>query len=116
MVCIGAYLCIAVYAIFLSSIAQFWALAVLVGMFQGGVQALSRSYYTKIIPPEQSGEFFGIYDICGKGASFIGTTLVAFVSQMTGSINKGISVLSVIFLLGFVLFIKAVSVNRQSKA
>ncbi|MBQ6094396.1 MAG: MFS transporter [Lachnospiraceae bacterium] len=113
VVCIVAYLGIAVYAIFLSSIVQFWALAVLVGMFQGGVQALSRSYFTKIIPPEQSGEFFGIYDICGKGASFIGTTLVAFVSQLTGSINKGISVLSVIFLLGLVFFVKAVSVKQE---
>ena len=47
---------------------QFWLLAVLVGMFQGGVQALSRSYFTKIIPAEQSGEYFGrLYIPCGKG-------------------------------------------------
>lgn len=103
-VCITAYLGIAVFAIFLTNLVQFWILAVLVGMFQGGIQALSRSYFTKIIPPEQSGEFFGIYDICGKGAAFLGTTLVGLVSQLSGSINIGISVLSVLFVLGFVFF------------
>lgn len=103
-VCILAYLGIAVFAVFLTNLTEFWILAVLVGMFQGGIQALSRSYFTKIIPPEQSGEFFGIYDICGKGAAFLGTTLVGFTAQATGSINKGIGVLSVLFLIGLVFF------------
>ena len=60
------YLFIAVFAIFLHTQLQFWILAVLVGMFQGGVQALSRSYFAKIIPAEQAGEYFGLMDICGK--------------------------------------------------
>jgi len=116
-VCILAYLGIAVFAIFLTNLVEFWILAVLVGMFQGGIQALSRSYFTKIIPPEQSGEFFGIYDICGKGAAFLGTTLVGLVSQLTGSINKGISVLSVLFLLGLFFFrIAAKSAGAAKKA
>ena len=51
----------------------------LVGMFQGGIQALSRSYFTKIIPEERSGEYFGLMDICGKGASFVGTTVVSVI-------------------------------------
>ena len=51
---------------------QFWVLAIFVGMFQGGIQALSRSYFAKIIPAERSGEYFGLMDICGKGASFLG--------------------------------------------
>lgn len=112
-VCIIAYLGIAIFAIFLSNLVEFWILAVLVGMFQGGIQALSRSYFTKIIPPQQSGEFFGIYDICGKGAAFLGTTLVGLVSQLTGSINKGISVLSVLFLLG--LFFFRIAANSAKK-
>lgn len=115
-VCILAYLGIAVFAIFLTNLVQFWILAVLVGMFQGGIQALSRSYFTKIIPPEQSGEFFGIYDICGKGAAFLGTTLVGLVSQLTGSINKGISVLSVLFLLGLFFFRKAAASVKKEQA
>ena len=115
-VCVLAYLGIAVFAIFLTNLTEFWILAVLVGMFQGGIQALSRSYFTKIIPPEQSGEFFGIYDICGKGAAFLGTTLVGLVSQLTGSINKGISVLSLLFLLGLFFFRKAAACAKKEQA
>ncbi|MCM1569108.1 MAG: MFS transporter [Roseburia sp.] len=114
-VCIIAYLGIAIFAVFLHNLVQFWILAVLVGMFQGGIQALSRSYYTKIIPPEQSGEFFGIYDIFGKGAAFLGTTLVGVVSQATGSINTGISVLSVLFLLGLLAFWYAVKLKKEKE-
>ena len=95
-ICIAAYFCIAVYAYWLDTQFDFWLLAVLVGMFQGTIQALSRSYFAKIIPAEKSGEFFGIYDICGKGASVIGTALVSVLSQVTGSINIGVSALSVI--------------------
>ena len=90
-ICIAAYFCIAVYAYWLDTQFDFWLLAVLVGMFQGTIQALSRSYFAKIIPAEKSGEFFGIYDICGKGASVIGTALVSVLSQLTGSINIGVS-------------------------
>ena len=103
-ICIAAYFCIAVYAYWLDTQFDFWLLAVLVGMFQGTIQALSRSYFAKIIPAEKSGEFFGIYDICGKGASVIGTALVSVLSQLTGSINIGVSALSVMFLIGLVLF------------
>ena len=87
------------------------ALAVLVGMFQGGIQALSRSYFTKIIPPEQSGEYFGLLDICGKGASFVGTTIVSAVSQLTGDVSKGVSMISLLFIAGLILFRYAVKLN-----
>ena len=124
-ICILAYTGITVFAIFLLTQWQFWVLAVLVGMFQGGIQALSRSYLGKIIPAEQSGEYYGLMDICGKGASFVGTTVVAVVSQTTdglswdiGSLhieNEGIAVgtLVVLFAIGFILFCKA---DKLSKA
>lgn len=102
--CIVAYFGIAVFAMFLESQVQFWILAVLVGMFQGGIQALSRSYFARIIPSEQSGEYFGIMDICGKGASFMGTTLVSIVSQVTGNINLGVGAIAILFLVGLALF------------
>ena len=107
MVCIAAYLGIAIFALFMSTQLHFWILAVCVGMFQGGIQALSRSYFAKIIPAEKSGEYYGIMDICGKGASFLGTTLIGIVSQLTGSVNRGIGVLIVTFTIGLLLFIKA---------
>lgn len=103
-ICILAYFGIAVFAIFLAQQWQFWLLAVMVGMFQGGIQALSRSYFTRIIPPKQSGEFFGLMDICGKGASFMGTTLVSIVSQLSGSINTGVGMIAILFIVGMILF------------
>lgn len=110
-VCIVAYFLIVLYAIQLDKQYEFWILAVCVGMFQGGIQALSRSYFAKIIPPEKSGEYFGLLDICGKGASFLGTTLVSMVSQVTGKVNIGVGAIAVIFVIGFVLFRKAVALN-----
>lgn len=114
MVCILAYLGIAIFAIFLKTQTQFWVLAVLVGMFQGGIQALSRSYFTKIIPEERSGEYFGLMDICGKGASFVGTTVVSVVSQISGNINVGVGMIAILFAIGTVVFLKAVSMNKQN--
>ena len=103
-VCIAAYAGIAVFAFFLTQQWQFWVLAVIVGMFQGGVQALSRSHFAKFTPPEKSGEYFGLFDICGKGASFLGTMIVSVGSQLTGSANVGVGSLIVLFIIGFVLF------------
>ena len=112
-VCIFAYLGIAIFAVFLKTQLQFWILAILVGMFQGGIQALSRSYFTKIIPEEHSGEYFGLMDICGKGASFVGTTIVSIVSQLTGNISMGVGMIAILFCIGIVIFLKAVSMNRN---
>ena len=123
-VCILAYTGITLFAVFLQSQWQFWTLAVLVGMFQGGIQALSRSYLGKIIPAERSGEYYGLMDICGKGASFLGTTVVALVSQLTaGTVihlfgielqNESIAVgtLVILFALGYVIFCKADNLNK----
>lgn len=111
--CIAAYLGISIYAYFLDTQTDFWILAVLVGMFQGSVQALSRSYFGKIIPAEKAGEFFGLYDICGKGAAVLGTTLVSVMSQLTGKMNVGVSAISVLFIIGLILFRKAVKLNRE---
>ena len=104
VICILAYLGISIFAIFLTKQWQFWLLAVLVGMFQGGIQSLSRSYFTKIISLEKSGEYFGLMDVCGKGASFLGTTVVGVLSQATGQINLSLGALSVFFMLGIVFF------------
>lgn len=113
MIAIAAYTGIAIFAYFMSVSWQFWVLAIFVGMFQGGIQALSRSYFAKIIPAERSGEFFGFYDICGKGASVIGTTLMGLVSQMTGSVNNGVGVIAVFFVIGLILFVVS---TRQEAA
>lgn len=112
-ICIVFYTGITLYAVFLKAQWQFWLLAVLVGMFQGGIQALSRSYLGKIIPPERSGEYYGLMDICGKSASFMGTTLVAVISQATHSENLGVGSLVLVFIIGFILFCRADKLNRS---
>ena len=108
-ICIGAYFLIILYAMQLDKQYEFWILAVCVGMFQGGIQALSRSHFAKIIPPEKSGEYFGLLDICGKGASFLGTTLISVISQITGKVNIAVGSIAFIFIIGFVIFRKAVA-------
>lgn len=107
MVCILAYLLIALFALQLDTQREFWFLAICVGIFQGGIQALSRSYFAKIIPPEKSGEYFGIMDIFGKGASFLGTMLVSIITQISGNINLGVGSITIVFIIGLLLFYKA---------
>jgi len=122
--CIVCYTCITLFAVFLVTQWQFWLLAVLVGMFQGAIQALSRSYLGKIVPVEQSGEFYGLMDICGKGASFFGMALVSFINQITAGMefhvfglqlqnaNIAVSVLVILFIIGYALFCKADKLNK----
>lgn len=114
MICIIAYFGIAVFAMFLKEQWQFWILAILVGMFQGGIQALSRSYFTKIIPAEKSGEYFGLMDICGKGASFMGTSVISLISQVTGNVSIGVGAISLFFVLGIIVF-KMATTEEQEK-
>ncbi len=113
-VCILAYTGIALFAIQLDQLWKFWVLAVCVGLFQGGIQALSRSYFAQIIPSENSGEYFGLFDICGKGASFVGTFLIGVLSQMTGSANGAISILAVMFVIGYFMFNKATKIKETN--
>ncbi len=113
-ICIAAYTGIAIFAFFLDSQLKFWILAVVVGMFQGGIQALSRSHFAKIIPAEKSGEYFGLYDICGKGASFFGTMLISVMSQLTGNVNIGIVSLAILFVIGMILFVQSCRVKETA--
>ncbi|MCD8308471.1 MAG: MFS transporter [Clostridia bacterium] len=112
-VCICAYFAITVFAAFMNYQWQFWVLAVCVGLFQGTIQSLSRSYFTKIIPPEKSGEYFSLYDILGKGASILGTAIAAVVTIATNNQHIAVGVLSVMFPIGLVFFL--VSAKLQAK-
>lgn len=77
---------------------------------------MARSYFAKIIPHEKAGEYFGIYDIFGKGASFMGTFLVALVADISGRENYGVGALAVMFLIGLALFLVAVRFGKKSAA
>ena len=93
-------------------------------MFQGGIQAMSRSYLGKIIKPERSGEFYGLMDICGKGASFLGAGMIALVNELAAGVefslfgmslnnnNLAVGSLVILFIVGFILFCKADKLNK----
>ncbi|MBU0942903.1 MAG: MFS transporter [Proteobacteria bacterium] len=93
---IGIYLLVTVWAMFMDTIAEFYMMAVAIGLVQGGVQSLSRSLYSRIIPPDRAAEFFGFYNMLGKFAAVIGPLLMGGISVLTGS--PRLSLLAIIFL------------------
>ncbi|AIY06705.1 MFS transporter [Planococcus sp. PAMC 21323] len=100
---ICVYIVICIYAFFLETITDFWILAMLVATSQGGIQALSRSYFGKLVPKENSNEFFGFYNIFGKFAAILGPLLVAVTSQLTGKSNMGVFSLVILFVIGLIV-------------
>ena len=107
LVAIFAYFCIVLFAaFFLRSAVEFWVLAICVGLFQGGIQALSRSEFGKLIPKDQANEYYGFFDIFGKYAAVMGTFLVSVFTQLTGNSSIGVLSIAVLFLVGFALLAK----------
>ena len=102
-VCIFGYFFITLFALQLDKAWEFWFLAVCVAIFQGSIQALSRSYYARLIPKEKSSEFFGFFDIFGKGAAFFGTMIIGVSTQITGNSKLGLVLLALLFLMGYLL-------------
>lgn len=107
LVAILAYFCIVLFAaFFLRSALEFWILAICVGLFQGGIQALSRSEFGKLIPKDNANEYYGFFDIFGKYAAVMGTFLVSVFTQLTGNPSIGVLSIAVLFLVGFVLLVR----------
>jgi UMF1 family MFS transporter len=86
---------------------MFWSMAILVGTVQGGIQAVSRSYFGKLVPKERSNEFFGFFDIFGKFATFMGPLLYALIGTATGRSSFGTLALLSLFLIGFIILVFA---------
>jgi UMF1 family MFS transporter len=108
------YMFVCIYAYFLNSTLDFWILAMLVATSQGGIQALSRSYYAKLVPKEKSNEFFGFYNIFGKFASIMGPLIVGLSAQITGRSNMGIFSLIILFVIG-IFFLTRVSEPQNTE-
>ncbi len=106
MVGITAYSFITLLGYFMTEAWHFYVLAILIGLFQGGIQALSRSLYTRIIPPDKSAEFFGFYNMLGKFAAIIGPALMGTIALVTGSARLGILSILLLFILGAFLLNK----------
>jgi UMF1 family MFS transporter len=99
-ICLAAYLGVTVYAYFLSTAAEFFVIAAVIGLVQGGIQALSRSYYARLVTPEESAQYFGFFNMIGKFSSILGPFLVGWVGVATGNPRMGILVLTVFFVAG----------------
>lgn len=110
-VCIGGYVGITLFALQLDKAWEFWFLAVCVAVFQGAIQALSRSYYARIIPKDKASEYFGFFDIFGKGAAFLGTLLVGVSTQLFDSSKAGVALIPVMFVIGFILLRRAAKLS-----
>ncbi|MCK5351269.1 MFS transporter [bacterium] len=103
-IAISVYILITVWAYFLDSEVEFFAMAAAIGLVQGGIQSLSRSFYVRIIPRQQSAEFFGFYNMVGKFAAVLGPFLVGWTALVTGDPRKGMFSITVLLLLGGILF------------
>jgi UMF1 family MFS transporter len=100
LVGLAAYLLVILWGTVMESPTEFYGLAVMIGLIQGGIQALSRSLYSRLIPRDEAAEFFGFYNMLGKSAAFIGPTMMAVVKSVTGSARVSMLSLSVLFLIG----------------
>jgi MFS transporter, UMF1 family len=100
------YVGVTIFGFFMTTASEFYLLAVVIGLVQGGVQALSRSYFSRLIPPEEAGEFFGFYNMLGKFAAVIGPSLMGFVGLITGSPRVGILSLIVLLVAGGYLLLR----------
>ncbi len=115
------YIIVCIYAYFLETTLDFWILAMLVATSQGGIQALSRSYFAKLVPKEKANEFFGFYNIFGKFASISGPLLVALTTQITGNSTSGVFSLVILFIIGILILSRVpepkieVTVSTESK-
>ena len=103
---LGVYIAVTIYAVFMDQVSEFYYMAVAIGLVQGAVQSLSRSWFGTLVPQERAGEFFGFYNMMGKFASVLGPALMGATALLVGS-RYSILSLVVLFVLGSVLLVKA---------
>lgn len=103
MVAIGGYAVVTLLAFFMTQKLHFYMLAAMIGLFQGGIQALSRSLYTRLIPKGREAEFFGFYNMLGKFAAVFGPIMMGWISLVTGNVRFGILSILILFIGGAAL-------------
>jgi UMF1 family MFS transporter len=102
--CLVMYLIITILAYNLESIFEFYLIASLIGLVQGGIQALSRSYFARLIPCNKHSEYFGIYNMLGKFAALIGPLVVGLITYITYDSRLGMLSIGLFFIAGIILF------------
>jgi UMF1 family MFS transporter len=103
---IAVYAVIVGYAYFLNSERQFFIMAIIIGLVQGGVQSLSRSLFGRLVPAGKAGEFFGFYNLMGKAAAILGPTLMGVVALLTGSSRLAILSIAILFVIGVIFLMQ----------
>jgi UMF1 family MFS transporter len=106
LIAIFVYLLVILWAYRMERVQEFYALAVAIGLVQGGIQALSRSLYARLIPPHQSAEFFGFYNMLGKFAAVLGPVLVGWTAVLTGSSRVALLSIGLLFIVGALLLVR----------
>jgi UMF1 family MFS transporter len=107
------YMFVSVFGFQLSKPWEFWLLAFVVGLAQGGIQSISRSYFGKLVPKDESNEYFGFLDIFGKFADFFGPIILTISAIATGSSRNGILLLVVFFIIGYILLHQVDKLERS---
>lgn len=117
LICIGVYLATTVWAYSLDDVREFYAMAVVIGLVQGGIQSLSRSFYGRLVPPEKSGEYFGFFNMMGKFAAVVGPVLTGWVALATGNSRLAILSLAILFAAGGAMlwFVREPATNLQDR-
>ena len=110
--CLIMYLVITILAYSLDSIFEFYLIASLIGLVQGGIQALSRSYYARLIPNNKHSEYFGIYNMLGKFAALIGPLIVGLITYLTHDPRLGMLSIGLFFITGIILFNISRTINK----
>jgi UMF1 family MFS transporter len=111
---IAVYIVVCVYAYFMQTAFDFWILAMLVATSQGGIQAISRAYFARMVPKQNANRFFGFYNIFDKFASILGPLLVGVTAQATGNTNAGVFSLVILFVIGIVILMRVPEPGRGS--
>ena len=115
-IALAVYVAATCYAYFLRDAGDFYVLAVAVGLVQGGIQSLSRSYFGRLVPEGKSSEFFGFYNMMGKFAAVLGPLLMAITARLTGDSRLSILSILVLFVAGGTLLVLAARAERRAAA
>jgi len=110
---ISLYLVVIAYSAFLSNAVEFYVLASMVGAIQGGIQSISRSYYATLIPQDESGEYFGFYNMFGRAGAFMGPALVAIFVTFFQDTRYGLIPIAALFIMGAIILLKVKSPHES---